>query len=115
MEEQGLYTAAIRRRSRRRRAYEGTKGGESDVPEIFRWCGVGLSLMEDPGDYEEIREREKTQYEERKKEREQREAQLRSSYRRQMAANANAEDEAYEVVEMAASAEAEEEAHEVVE
>jgi len=86
LEKQGITTAAVRNRRRRRNARG--KGGDpnaanEDIPSLFRCCGVGLAFGDgNDEDLEDIRRRERDLYEERKKAREQREAQLRSHYRR---------------------------------
>ena len=105
MEERGVNTKEFRKKNRRRRARgTGDSSGSDDMSSLFNCCGVGLALGgEDDYDYEEIRMHEKTLYEERKKTREQREAQLRSSYRRKQcvhqAQGSPSAAEAFEVLE----------------
>lgn len=105
LERQGLSTAAIRNRSRRRKAWSngGRFGSTDDVPSLFRCCGIGLAFGDaTEEDYEEMRQHDKALYEERKKAREEREQQLRSHYRRkagQGGVDGGNEEEAYEIVE----------------
>jgi hypothetical protein len=97
LERQGLTTAAIRNRSRRRKALRGDTGTD-DIPSLFRCCGIGLAFGDATEEnYEEMRQHDKEQYLERKKAKELRELELRNRYRRKP--KADAEDEAYEVVE----------------
>lgn len=99
LEEQGISTAAIRNRARRREARGRGLNGTDDIPSLFRCCGVGLAFGDATEDYEEYRLQEKEEYEKRKKERERYEEQLRLQYRKKVVTRpkANAE-EAYEVV-----------------
>lgn len=98
LEKQGLSTAAIRNRSRRRKAWGGGGIGTDDIPGLFRCCGIGLAFGDaTEEDYEEKRKHDKTLYEERKKQRELRELQLRTHYRRKPQLDDT--EEAYEVVE----------------
>jgi len=107
LEEQGVSTAAIRNRSRRMKAWRKSSGGpvgSEDVPCLFNWCGVGLAFGDaSEKNYEEARIQQRQMYEERKKAREAREAQLRSHYRRQhfihQGQQSSLDMEAYEVME----------------
>jgi len=114
-----MKTAAIRRRARRRKAAARSGGGnvvvapDEDVDEtdddvsngMFRCCGAGFLFGDNTEeDYQEIRMHEKTLYEERKKSRAEREAQLRSNYRRhkqtsKASQGGNSAAEAFEVLE----------------
>lgn len=97
LERQGLTTAAIRNRSRRRKALRGEIGTD-DVPGLFRCCGIGLAFGDATEEnYEEMRQHNKEQYLERKKAKELQELELRNRYRRKP--KADAEEEAYEIVE----------------
>jgi hypothetical protein len=100
MEEQGQSTAAIRNRARRRAAMNKEHRGTDDIPGIFGCCGVGLAFGDATEDYEADREHQKQLYEQRKKEREEHEAMLRSQYRRAHAQRPRDDMlEVYEVVE----------------
>lgn len=105
LEEQGVSTAAMRNRARRRKARGiGSRDvkGTDDIPSLFKCCGVGLAFGDATEDYEAYRQHEKELYEERKKAREAHEAQLRAQYRKTHVATqsqSNKMEEAYEVVE----------------
>jgi hypothetical protein len=97
LERAGLSTAAIRNASRRRQALK--VGPTTDVPSIFHCCALGLAFGDasQDDDFEEHRRNENEMYEQRKKEREEREAQLRSQY---LATQREpVMEEAYEVIE----------------
>lgn len=107
LEKQGITTAAIRNRTRRRQARKDARGkaaGSADIPNLFACCGVGLAFGDaTEEDYEATRQFQREKYLERKKEKEQQEADLRRQYRKQ-AAQKHAKrgsdvEEAYEVVE----------------
>ena len=85
LEEQGITTAAIRNRARRRQARMNQKGiiGSGDIPNLLACCGVGLAFGEATGEnYESTREHEKEDYLERKKQKEEKEAELRSQFQK---------------------------------
>jgi hypothetical protein len=99
LERQGITTAAIRNRSRRRKAW-GSENGTDDIPGLFRCCGIGLAFGDaTEEDYEEKRQHDREQYLEVKKAKEQREQELRNRYRRKPKGDGEAE--AFEVVEQA--------------
>jgi hypothetical protein len=99
LEKQGITTAAIRNRSRRRKAWGG-ESGTDDIPGLFRCCGIGLAFGDaTEEDYEEKRQHDREQYLEMKKAKEQREQALRNRYRRKPKGDGEAE--AFEVVEQA--------------
>jgi hypothetical protein len=103
LEKEGRTTAAIRNRSRRRKARmfgNNTISGGADIPNIFACCGVGLAF----GDATEenffiSRQRERYQYEEEKKQTETKEELLRQQYTRTLKTKVNNIEESYEVVE----------------
>jgi len=102
MERNGQSTAAIRNRARRRQATAGNSGSD-DIPSLFRCCGVGLAFGDGTEeDYETQREYQKAAYEKKRKEKEEREAQLRRDFHRihmQKMARQQQMAESYEVVE----------------
>lgn len=107
LEEQGITTAAIRNRSRRRQARMNQKGvaGSGDIPNLLACCGVGLAFGEATGEsYEATREHEKEEYLERKKQKEAKEAELRIQFQKlsaqKKAAAAARGDDVEEVVEV---------------
>ena len=62
LEEQGITTAAIRNRSRRRNARMNQNGttGSGDIPNLLACCGVGLAFGETTEEnYEATRGNEK--------------------------------------------------------
>ena len=95
LREQGLSTAAMRNRDRRRQA-------PHSGPSCFDFCGVGLAWF-DGGEYEEDQEathmRQKKEYEARKKAQAQHEEELRTSFFKSKRSRANQYEEALEVVE----------------
>lgn len=102
LERQGLSTAAIRNRARRRNVHYEMAGSE-DTPGLFACCGVGLAFGDaTEEDYEARREYEKVLYQEKKKEREEKEAALRNkiySKRKPTAGRLGNLEESDEVVE----------------
>ena len=107
LEEQGITTAAIRNRSRRRQARMNQKGiaGSGDIPNLLACCGVGLAFGEATGeDYTATREHEKEEYIERKKQKEAKEAELRIQFKKLSAQKKQAAaargDDVEEVVEV---------------
>ena len=109
LEEQGITTAVIRNRARRRNAKMNSKGfaGSADIPNVFACCGVGLAFGEATEEnYSATRQRERDLYQERKKEKEAREEQLRQAFLKMSAQkksrarlNNNDVQETFEVVE----------------
>lgn len=101
LEKQGITTAAIRNRIRRREAPRGL-AGSADIPNLFACCGVGLAFGEATEEsHEAMRRHQREQYLERKKEKAAREEELRSKFQK-MAAQKKAKqnvEESYEVVE----------------
>lgn len=82
LEQKGHSTAAMRNRARRRAARSQVRGN-SDIPSLFRCCGVGLAFGDATEESEEVeRARAKEAYEARKKVREAKEAELRNNYRK---------------------------------
>ena len=82
LEQKGHSTAAMRNRARRRAARSQVRGN-SDIPSLFRCCGVGLAFGDATEESEEVeRARAKEAYEARKKARETKEAELRNNYRK---------------------------------
>ena len=82
MERDHLSTAAIRNRSRRRAAEQRK---DDNMMDLWNCCGVGLAFGEESEDYEAKRENDRIQYEERKKAREEKEAELRAQFGKKMA------------------------------
>jgi hypothetical protein len=85
LEEEGITTAAIRNRSRRRKARMNQRGvvGSGDIPNLLACCGVGLAFGEATEEnYEVTREHEKEEYLERKKQKEAKEAELRIQFQK---------------------------------
>lgn len=85
LEGQGMTTAAIRNRSRKRQARMGSRGtsGSTDVPTLFACCGVGLAFGDSTEEsYQQSRQHEMDQYMDRKKEREDREEELRVNFKK---------------------------------
>lgn len=80
LERQGISTAAIRNRRRRRAAQS-----RSQSIDLWNCCGVGLAWGEEDEDQEAWRERDRRQYQERKEEREAKEAALREQFIKKMA------------------------------
>jgi hypothetical protein len=77
LEAQGVSTAAMRNRARRRAARRSTQVSE-DTPCLFRCCGVGLAFGDGTEeDYEAARLRDKELYEEKKRAQAEHEAELR--------------------------------------
>ncbi|GKY91609.1 hypothetical protein MPSEU_000132800 [Mayamaea pseudoterrestris] len=109
LEKDGVSTAAIRNAQRRRKAQQkGLHAGTADIPSIFQCCGVGLAFGDaTEEDYETSRQHEKEQYEERKKAREQREAQLRQNYIKTQREKQTSIEEIIEVVDEAEKSQAE--------
>lgn len=108
LEEQGMTTAAIRNRSRRRQARMNQRGvaGSGDIPSLLACCGVGLAFGEATEEnYEATRKHESDLYLERKKEKEAREEELRlkfqklSAQKKAAAARRNDVEEVLEVVD----------------
>jgi hypothetical protein len=109
LEEEGITTAAIRNRSRRRQARMNQKGvaGSGDIPNLLACCGVGLAFGEATEEnYAASREHAKEEYLERKKQKEAKEAELRAQFlklsaQKKAAAAARGDDveEVLEVVE----------------
>jgi hypothetical protein len=108
LEEQGISTAAIRNRSRRRTARMNQNGisGSGDIPNLLACCGVGLAFGEaTEEDYQSSRQHEKELYLDRKKQKEAKEEELRIQFQKlsakKRAAAARGEDveEVLEVVE----------------
>jgi hypothetical protein len=88
LEEKGITTACIRNRARRRQARLSSNGiaGSADIPNLFACCGLGLAFGEaTEEDYEASRQHAREQYIARKKEREEKEAELRKQYRKSAA------------------------------
>lgn len=118
LEEQGITTAVIRNRSRRRQAKMNSKGftGSADIPNVFACCGVGLAFGEATEEnYTATRQRERDLYQERKKEKQAREEQLRQAFLKMSAQKKskarldnNDVQETFEVVEEEEEAEDEE-------
>lgn len=104
LENNGMTTAAIRNRARRRQARLGPQAAAAggDTPGVFACCGVGLAFGDaTEEDDDATRQFQKEQYEEMKKEKEHHEVELREQYLKKMLARKNGNDveEAYEVVE----------------
>ena len=106
LEAQGVTTAAIRNRSRRRRARQEARGlaGSADIPNLFACCGVGLAFGEATEEnYEATRRFEKEQYLERKKEKAAKEEELRARFQKmaaqRKAARSSDVEEVFEVVD----------------
>lgn len=105
LEKQGITTAAIRNRSRRRQARMDAKGntGSADVPNIFDCCGVGLAFGDSTEeDYDAMRQYQRDLYLQKKKEKEEYEAGLRSKFQQKAARkelHGGAVEEVFEVVE----------------
>lgn len=103
MERDGVTTSAIRNRTRRRRAMKQYES--SDISNLFHCCGVGLAFGDDydaNDNFAESRENSKQQYEDKRKAELEREAELRTQYRKAQIARSRAAgktEEAYEVVE----------------
>jgi hypothetical protein len=101
LERQGLSTAAIRNRSRRRKTRHETIGSE-DIPSIFSCCGVGLAFGDaTEEDNEARREYQRAVWEEKKRRREEKEEKLRQHFLSKQIATKHGDDieESYEVVE----------------
>mmetsp|Transcript_28239 Transcript_28239/g.65399 ORF Transcript_28239/g.65399 Transcript_28239/m.65399 type:complete len:123 (-) Transcript_28239:652-1020(-) len=82
LEAQGLTTAAIRNRRRRRAARSGAVAS-GDAPGLFQCCGVGLIFGDaTTEDVEASQEYERERYEERKRDKAQKEALLRQYHPR---------------------------------
>ena len=105
LEQQGITTAAIRNRSRRRQARMEAKGntGSADVPNLFACCGVGLAFGDSTEeDYEATRQYQRDLYLQRKKDKEEYEADLRNKYQQKAARkelHGGAVEEVVEVIE----------------
>ena len=106
LENQGITTAAIRNRSRRRQARMGPHGnsGSADMPSLFACCGVGLAFGDaTEEDFEASRQHQRDQYLERKKEKEAKEEELRIKFKKlaakKRAARRDDVEEVLEVVE----------------
>jgi len=107
LEQQGITTAAIRNRARRRKAkMEDSDGlvGSADIPNLFACCGVGLAFGEATEEHYMLeRQHEKEQYLERKKEKEAKEEALRKTFLKMSAQKKSAKgddvQEVFEVVE----------------
>lgn len=103
MEQNGMSTAAIRNRSRRRKALQRFEGGA--FSNLFNCCGVGIAFGDDfevAEDYQTSRDMQKQQYEEKRKAQLEHESELRANFRKNQIAHKNAEgnmEEAYEIVE----------------
>jgi hypothetical protein len=98
LERAGLSTAAIRNAQRRRKAQQ--ERNTADIPSIFQCCGLGLAYGDDTEeDFEASRQHEKELYEERKKAREEREADLRYGYVKQQREKQTSVEEIIEVVD----------------
>lgn len=100
---QGITTAAIRNRQRRRLAPRGV-AGSADVPNLFACCGIGLAFGDaTEEDYETTRVHEREEYFQRKQEKLEREEQLRQEFQKTVAqkkaARGSDVNEAYEIVE----------------
>jgi len=83
LEEQGITTAAIRNRTRRREAKMNSNGltGSADIPNLFACCGVGLAFGESTEEhYSMSRQHQRDLYLKRKKEKEEREEKLRKAF-----------------------------------
>jgi hypothetical protein len=77
LQAQGVSTAAMRNRARRRKARHDMQVSE-DTPSLFRCCGLGLAFGDGTEeDFEAARLAEKERYEEKKREKAEREAELR--------------------------------------
>lgn len=105
LENQGITTAAIRNRSRRRQARMEARGatGSADIPSFFACCGVGLAFGDaTEEDYEATRQYQRDQYYQKKTEKENEEAQLREKFKhleaQKKAARPSFVKETYEVV-----------------
>jgi hypothetical protein len=101
LERQGLSTAAIRNRARRRMTRHEISGSE-DIPSLFSCCGVGLAFGDaTEEDNETRREYQRAQYEQKKQLRAEKEEKLRQHFLSQQIANKRRNDveESYEVVE----------------
>lgn len=105
LENDGITTAAIRNRSRRRQArMDREHVGSADIPNLFACCGVGLAFGDaTEEDYEATRQHQKDQYLERKKEKEAKEEELRVKFQKmaakKKAARRSDVEEVFEVVE----------------
>ncbi len=105
LEQQGITTAAIRNRSRRRQARMEAKGntGSADVPNLFACCGVGLAFGDSTEeDYDATRQYQRDLYLQRKKDKEEYEADLRNKYQQKAARkelHGGAVEEVVEVIE----------------
>jgi hypothetical protein len=85
LEAEGITTAAIRNRSRKRQARMGSSGvsGSADIPGLFACCGVGLAFGDSTEEnYQTSRQHEKDHYLEVKKEREAKEEELRANFKK---------------------------------
>jgi hypothetical protein len=105
LEKQGITTAAIRNRSRRRQARMEARGttGSADTPSLFACCGVGLAFGDaTEEDYEATRQYQRDQYYQKKNEKESQEEQLRKKFKhleaQKKAARPSFVKETYEVV-----------------
>ena len=78
LEAKGLYTSTMRNRSRRRRARTRNVATTEDAPGLLQCCGLGL-MFGDASEEDDAANRaySKTQYEERRKLREEDEARKR--------------------------------------
>jgi Zn-finger nucleic acid-binding protein len=107
LERQGITTAAIRNRSRRRQARLNQHGlsGSADIPNLLACCGVGLAFGEATEEgFQATREHQKEEYVERKKQKEAREEELRRQFqkiaaKKKAAARRDDVEEVFEVVE----------------
>lgn len=107
LERQGITTAAIRNRSRRRLARMGPRGtsGSADIPNLFACCGVGLAFGDATEENAQAsRRHQKEQYLEHRKDKEAKEEELRIQFKKlaakKKAARSNADvEEVFEVVE----------------
>lgn len=106
LEKEGVSTAYIRNRTRRRQARLNSNGimGSADIPNLFACCGIGLAFGEaTEEDYEASRQHEREQLLARRKEREDKEEALRKQYRKAAAKKAAERgtdvEECYEVVD----------------
>lgn len=104
LERQGISSAALRNRQRRREARQtGGVTGSTDIPNLFACCGIGLAFGESTEEHAAAtRQFEREQYLERKHQQEKREEELRRGFpklatqRRQNDENVQ---EFYEIVE----------------
>ena len=105
LERQGITTAAIRNRSRRRQARLNQQGltGSADIPNLLACCGVGLVFGESTEeDMQVTRQHQKEQYIERKRDQEAKEEELRMQFQKVVAKKkaVSRRDDVEEVVEV---------------